>query len=224
MTYKAVIFDAGDILYDATPWRKWLTSRLQQLNVSISYEKLVEKWEALLVDVYLGKANYWERFEKLLSKFGLKKTETERLKEDARQKGKDVQIGRKPFNEVPETLAKLKANCVKLAVLSDTESTSQKVRKGLNDLGIEHYFNEILTSFDIGYVKPQPQAFAKALEKLGTEKDETIFVAHDIDELEGALDFGLTVVAYNYKHGAPATFHISNFSDLFNIACSSDLE
>ena len=183
MKVKAVIFDAGDILYDATPWRKWFTSQLQQLDVKINYLQLVERWEALLVDVYLGKADYWGRFKKLLSDHGLAPDQIEELTVLAKQKGKDVLVGRKPFEGVFQTLAELKEMGIKLAVLSDTESTAEKVHNGLDALGIDRYFDAVITSFDIGYVKPQPEAFEAPLQPLGMEKDQAVFVGHDQDKI-----------------------------------------
>lgn len=218
MQFKAIIFDAGDILYDATPWRKWLTGQLQQHGVKVSYLQLVERWEALLVDVYVGKADYWKRLQGLLSNFGLKPDQVNELVIQARQKGKDVQVGRKPFDGVPQTLAELKDRGVKLAVLSDTESTAQKVRKGLDVLGIGRYFDMVITSFDIGFVKPQPQAFAAALDRLAVQKEQAAFVAHDEDELTGAMQFGLKAIAFNQYDGVRADIYIKHFSELSTIA------
>lgn len=215
--YKAIIFDAGDTLYDATPWRKWLTEQLQGAGVKITYAQLVERWENLLVDVYLGKADYWKRFEEFLKNCGLENEQVQQLKKSARQKGKDFQVGRTPFDGVVDTLARLKKNGIKLVVLSDTESTSRKVRDGLRNIGIGQYFDAVLTSFDIGYIKPQPEAYSTALSEIGAQKENTLFVGHDKDELDGAKNFGLATIAYNSPQNVKADHIIEDFRDISKI-------
>ena len=217
MRFEGVIFDAGDILYDASVWRRWLTEELRRRRVDITYPQLVQRWEALLVDVYCGRAAYWDRFNRLLSEIGLPSEEHDLLTAAAREKGKTVQVDRQPFEGVPETLEVLRTSGVKLAILSDTESTSEKVRDGLDRLGVADYFDAIVTSLDVGHAKPEPEAFQAAASALGTNVRRCAFVAHDIDELEGAQAIGLYAIAYNYDPEAPADEYIEHFTQLKSI-------
>ena len=116
-----------------------------------------------------------------------------------------------------ETLAALKAEGLKLAVLSDTESRETRVRKRLATLGIDRYFDAVLTSIDIGHVKPSPEAYATALRRLNVGAAETIFVGHDQDELDGARRCGLTAVAFNHDEGVVANRYIRHFDELVPI-------
>jgi HAD superfamily hydrolase (TIGR01509 family) len=121
------------------------------------------------------------------------------------------------FDGVAETLAQLKNRGMKLAVLSDTESSEPVVRRRLREMGIEQNFDAVVTSIDIGHVKPQPEAFAEVLHRLNTTSDHAVFVGHDVDELEGAMRCGLTAIAYNHEAGAPANHHITIFSELLDV-------
>jgi len=216
--FKALIFDVGDILYDASVWRKWLTEELAgTYGKSVTYPQLVEAWEAQLVDVYKGRAEYWDRFTALMHQFGLSEDQVTQIEASAREKGKSVQVDRQPMPEVPETLAKLQTGAVKLIALSDSESGEAGIRKNLNQLGIEQYFDAVVSSFAIGHVKPEPEAFDYAIAQSGCTKAECGFVAHDIDELEGAQAHDLFAIGYNYHPDAPADAYVESFSELLTL-------
>ena len=215
---KALIFDVGDILYDASLWRRWLAVELSQYGQTVTYDRLVETWERFLVPVYKAKQDYWEAFEGMLSEFGLDEKDHPTLIAKAKEKGQAVQVDRCPMPEVPETLATLKSAGIKLIALSDNESGEAGVRKTLKQLGIEKYFDAVVSSFSIGHVKPEPEAFDYAIEQSGVPKENCGFVAHDIDELEGAQKHNLFAIGYNYHPDAPADIFIENFGQLIEVA------
>jgi len=218
MRYQAIIFDMGDIFFDASIWRKWLTEYLQNLGVSIDYPSLCQKWEAKLIEVYLGRREYWERLREFLFELRLKASEIEQMVAASKSKAEEIE-NRTLFDGVAETLNKLKQMGVKLAVLSDTESGKARVRERLARLDIEQYFDVVETSIDIGYVKPQPEAYAAVLQRLASDTHSTIFVGHEKEELQGAMDFGLTTVAFNCNKQIPATHYIKSFPELIKVVC-----
>ena len=207
----------GDILYDASVWRRWLTSELVSLGKPVSYEQLVAVWEELLIDVYKGNAEYWDRFAQLMSRFEVEPRQAQVLETAAREKGQAVQVDRHPMPQVPETLAQLRDQGIVLVALSDTESGEPGVRRTLGQLKIEKYFDAVVSSFAIGHVKPEPEAFDFAIQATGHAKRNCGFVAHDIDELEGAQAHGLFAIAYNYHPDAPADLFIEDFSQLLKV-------
>lgn len=217
MRFEGLIFDVGDVFFDATPWRRWLAGRLQSLGVKITYDQLVQKWESLLVDVYCGRADYWKRFDELLASMGLDVKLARQLAADARDKGKEVRVGLGLFDGVARTLGDLQAAGVKLAVLSDTESDEKEVRRMLGSLGIERYFDAVVTSRDIGYAKPAREAYQAAADALAVAADRCGFVGHDADELAGAKKHGLCPIAYNCDPATAADVRIEQFSDLSNL-------
>ena len=214
MRLDGLIFDMGDILFDASLWRRWLTDRLNERGVSITYDQLVERWEALLVDVYCGQADYWQRFAQLLANEGLGADAAAALTEEARQKGKELVSDRELFEGVSETLTRLHVAGVKLAVLSDNESGEAGLRGMLADLGIEDCFDAVISSRDIGFAKPSAEAFSAAADALGLASDRCGFVGHDVDELAGAKAGGLYAIAFNYHPDAPADAYLERFSEL----------
>lgn len=207
----------GDVFFDATVWRKALAQRLRSEGVAIDYPTLCRRWEAKLVDVYLGRRKYWDAFREFLGDLGLDEARAAKVLAFARETAAAVE-NRVLFDGVAETLARLKAAGLKLAVLSDTESREPRVRQRLAQLGIEAHFDAVVSSVDIEHVKPERQAFTAALARLGVPAAETLFVSHDGDELQGAKRAGLTTVAYNYSEPVPADHHIRHFSELLGLA------
>jgi HAD superfamily hydrolase (TIGR01509 family) len=219
MSLRGILFDMGDIFYDATPWRRTITAALVERGIAIEFPEFVRRWEAELVPVYLAKKPYWNAFGELLTKFPLDASQREEIVGIAQEKARAVEA-RTLFPGVAETLAELHRRGIKLAVLSDTESPEAKVRQRLAAMGIEQYFNAVVTSVDIEYVKPMPEAFAAALDRIGVEKQDAAFVAHDEDELTGAREFGLLTIAYNYTPGVAADHYLSDFSSLIKLVPS----
>ncbi len=218
---KALIFDVGDILYDASAWRRWLAVELSAtLGRNFTYSNLVEKWESFLIPVYKGKMDYWSAFQGMLAELRVDSDQSAKIEANARLKGKSVQLERRPMPGVRETLAALQGLNINLVALSDNESGESGVRDTLAQLGIEQYFDAVVSSCSIGHVKPEPQAFDYAIEKTRFPKRHCGFVAHDVDELKGAMDHGLFAVGYNFHPDAPADALIEHFDELIQLVNS----
>lgn len=216
MSIRGILFDMGDIFFDATPWRRTITAALVERGVAIEFAEFVRRWEAELVPVYLGRRPYWEAFGELLGAFSLDAGQREEIEQIAAEKARAVEK-RVLFPGVAETLGELHRRGMKLAVLSDTESREGRVRERLAALEIEPYFDAVVTSIDIGFVKPMAEAFATVLGRIGVEKDEAAFVGHDEDELTGAKEFGLVAIAYNFVPGVDADHYLTDFLELLTV-------
>ena len=215
--FRAVIFDVGDILYDAAPWRRWLATEMQCWDPALTFDRLVTEWEGLLTDVYRGRADYWERFRALLDLCGVPEGDRAQVERDARARGVAVQVNRRPFPGVPQTLAALRDAGVRLVALSDSERPANGVRRTLDQLGIDRYFDAVVSSQDIGHVKPEPEAFAAALDAAGSTAEQSAFVGHDEDELAGARSAGLHVIAFNARDGVTCDVRLAEFAELASL-------
>lgn len=219
-TIQGLIFDNGDILFDASLWRRWLAEHLSQLHRPLRYEDLVPIWERHLVDVYCGRQTYWDAFRAMLTQFGIDESDHDPIVATATEKGRQLQALRKPNPHVPETLEQLSRRGIRLAVLSDSESGQAGVRKILQQLKIETHFDAVISSVDIGVVKPEPAAFTAAIEALALPKQTCAFVGHDVDELSGAMAIDLFAIGYNHTPGAPADVFIDSFAELLELVQS----
>lgn len=86
-------------------------------------------------------------------------------------------------------LASLRRAGVKLAVVSNFDTRLQPL---LKELHMEHLFNAVVVSAEVGAEKPNPVIFEAALERLGLSCDEVVHVGDDRrNDLWGARDAGI---------------------------------
>ena len=92
----------------------------------------------------------------------------------------------------------LKERCVKMCVATVTDR--YLVEDTLERLGILHYFSEIFTCAEVGYGKDKPIIYQKALEHLGTAKEETFVFEDSLFALETAKIDGFPTVGVYDMH------------------------
>lgn len=98
-----------------------------------------------------------------------------------------------PFPEVPAALATLRANGVKLGIVTNGSVRMQELK--IHRLGFAELFDPILISEREGLRKPDPRIFARALHQLGLTADEAWYVGdHPVVDVRGAFEAGLTAV------------------------------
>src|SRR3989304_5633212 len=67
-----LLFAMGNVLYDATLWRRWLLQLVRRLGVRTDYRGFFETWERdYLDDVYRGRREFCEAVRAFLLSTGL---------------------------------------------------------------------------------------------------------------------------------------------------------
>ena len=99
---------------------------------------------------------------------------------------------------VAEYLRLLKESGVKMCVATVTDR--YLVEDTLERLGILHYFCGIFTCAEVGYGKDKPIIYQKALEHLGTAKEETFVFEDSLFALETAKTDGFPTVGVYDMH------------------------
>lgn len=119
---------------------------------------------------------------------------------------------------VISTLDKLKKH-YSLAIVTDAQSAYAIAE--LNQAGLLDYFNPIIVSGDYGYRKPERKLFAKAIESLKINANETVYVGNDMyRDIYGARELGIKTVFFVTETGeksykdTEADYVIRDFSDL----------
>jgi putative hydrolase of the HAD superfamily len=107
-----------------------------------------------------------------------------------------------------ETLAHLKAQGVKLALITNGAATTQRAKVQRFDLA--HRFDHIQIEGEHGFGKPEEQAYRHALEILGVEASETWMVGDNLEwEVEMPQCFGMRGIWCDaYGQGLPPDTHI----------------
>ena len=69
------------------------------------------------------------------------------------------------------------------------------VYAGLRKLRLSPYFNAVLVSDEVGWRKPHPKIFEEALERIGVEANQTVFVGDSpTEDIQGARGVGMKAI------------------------------
>ncbi|HLI87184.1 MAG TPA: haloacid dehalogenase type II [Ktedonobacteraceae bacterium] len=110
------------------------------------------------------------------------------IKEEDRQAIRDGMLHLPPHPEVEESLARLRQVGLRLAAL--TNSTAQVAQAQLTNAGLSGYFEQILSADAVRRLKPAPEPYHMAAQRLGIPISEMRLVAAHSWDIAGALRAG----------------------------------
>jgi 2-haloacid dehalogenase len=99
------------------------------------------------------------------------------------------------YQEVPETLQKLRQQGYRTAILSNGSPTMLKA--AVNHAGIQHLIDVILSVEVVGIYKPSPRVYHLAMERLSLTAEQISFQSANAWDVAGARSAGLRVVWIN---------------------------
>ncbi|MDP1809755.1 MAG: HAD-IA family hydrolase [Actinomycetota bacterium] len=141
-------------------------------------------------------AKFWiELYELMLNDAGLQEETTELASDIYTAFGQADRW--QPYPDVLPTLTRLSEAGFKIGLVSnwDTRLTSLSVETGLSK-----YLDFVISSANVGLLKPQPQIFELALERAGVGAAETMHVGdHYYADIMGARSVGITPVLLDRK-------------------------
>lgn len=179
MKIKCVLFDIDDVLYDAS-----LQVEMARLNairamteaglpsdVEIAYRVLKE-----IVREY--GTDYPKHFDKLLERLGLRWEPRAIAAGVVAYRETNVAYLR-PYPDTITTLLKLRDLGYHLGAVSEGRTVKQWQK--LISLGLQHFFQYVLVSEELGSETIGPELFKTALEKLNLQPGEVAFVGKGLD-------------------------------------------
>lgn len=96
------------------------------------------------------------------------------------------------FDDTRPALIALAAKRVRLGVISNWD---ERLRGLLQRLQLDHYFEVIVVSCEVGFAKPSPAIFASAAQKLGLPPEAILHVGDSTEmDVEGARAAGFAAV------------------------------
>jgi len=110
------------------------------------------------------------------------------IKEEDRRAIRDGMLHLPPHPEVEESLARLRQMGLRLAAL--TNSTAQVAQAQLTNAGLSGYFEQILSADAVRRLKPAPEPYHMAAQRLGIPISEMRLVAAHSWDIAGALRAG----------------------------------
>lgn len=211
---KAMLFDAGDILYFRPKKLCKLYAFLDEFGIDKEIVKC-DEGKSLKLKAFNGEINRNQYQEALLRVYGISDP-------DAIDLGKMVlefeDNNIEFFEGVRETLLQLKSDGMYLGIITDTAASTHMKMKWFEKGGFGHVWDTFISSKEIGVQKPHPKIYLAALKQLGINAEQAIFVGHDASEISGAKAVGMTTVAFNYSDDVVSDYYVENFSDLLNLS------
>jgi putative hydrolase of the HAD superfamily len=210
---RAILFDAGDILYYRKRTGRKLAKFLTELGLNPKNITPAEK-RALQVQSHRGLIGQEQFHEAILRLHGVTQPEhIERGKRIMAEEDNAVHI----FSGVPETLYSLKNKGFMLGIITDTAQPLHVKLNWFERGGFGNVWDSIISSAEMRVSKPHPAIYRTALQQLGVCANQAVFVGHKTSELDGAQSVGMKTVAFNYDQDAKADFYIEKFEDLLKV-------
>lgn len=210
---RAILFDAGDILYYRPNRGQCFKSFLREMAIEAPEGHARDK-ESLSQQAYSGQIGQEQYQEAILHMYGIREPELlERGKQALRDDENNVEF----FEGVQETLIALKRRGYLLGIVTDTANPIHAKLNWFERGGFGHVWDSIISSRELGMRKPDPRIYRAALEQLGVRADQAVFVGHRALELEGARNAGMQAIAFNYDADAEADYFVEKFPDLLTV-------
>jgi len=176
---KCVLFDIDDVLYDASMQVEMarlnairaMTEAGLPSDVEIAYRVLKE-----IVREY--GTDYAKHFDKLLERLGLRWEPRVIAAGVVAYRETNVAYLR-PYPDTTTTLLKLRDLGYHLGAVSEGRTVKQWQK--LISLGLQHFFQYVLISEELGSETIGPELFKTALEKLNLQPGEVAFVGKGLD-------------------------------------------
>ncbi|MEH7225994.1 HAD family hydrolase [Bacillus sp. JJ1566] len=185
---KAAIFDLdGTLLNRDESVKKFITTQYDRLNEFVGHipkETYIKRFIELDHRGYVWKDKVYQQ---LVEEFQIEAITWKKLLQDYILMFKNYCV---PFPNLISMLEELKGNGLLLGMI--TNGRGQFQLDNIRALGIEEYFDIILVSELEGIKKPDPQIFIKAIQQLGVQPFECIFVGdHPENDVKAARNVGI---------------------------------
>jgi HAD superfamily hydrolase (TIGR01509 family) len=214
----AVVFEPDNVLYDASHWQRWLWQLLSRLGVQRDFAGFRRIWQrGYLVEAQRGTRDFADAFRAFLADWGLSPGQINEVEAASIAKRREAFQNVRPLPGVVKTLATLNESGITLATLANSELTATELRDRINRLGLGGRFQTVLSSHDLGSVKPAPNCYQTVLDALRMAPDSVLYVGCLADELSGATAIGLRTAAINADSDAVADHSCQRFDDLVSL-------
>jgi HAD superfamily hydrolase (TIGR01509 family) len=216
MTIRGILFDAAGVFYDRPERTSSYVARLlaeRGLPTQLPADAWIRQ-QALRSRAKSGQLSPDEYWDQRLQMHGVAAPEERRalvaMINDYSDQVLSIPGGR-------EALAGLKQRGFVLGIVTDTIYPIERKMRWLGQVGVAEFIDVVACSTVVGAHKPDPAIYLDALQQAHLAPDESAFVGHDAEELDGARKAGMATVAVNYDPGAKADYYARSLVDLLDV-------
>ncbi len=102
----------------------------------------------------------------------------------------------RPFPKTIDTLIYLKSQGYKLGVISNGITIKQWEK--LVRLNVYQFFDEVITSEEVGYLKPSKEIYEEALKRMKADPEKSVMIGNKfLEDALGAVEAGLSAILVN---------------------------
>ncbi|WP_167855476.1 HAD family hydrolase [Hymenobacter fodinae] len=220
MPVTTVLFDLDDTLFDhANTARAALATSTAGLpefagtDLETLYQQYSEILEEMHPRVMAGEYTHEEgrrlRFQRLLAPYGATRTDAA-LADFVQQHYSHYQRLRHPIAGAVPLLEALKPH-YKIGILTNNRLAEQQEK--LQHLGMTHLVDALITSEEVGVLKPNPRIFQESLARLHSRPDETVMVGDNWHaDVVGALEVGIRPIWLNRTASLRPLAHVEEIT------------
>jgi HAD superfamily hydrolase (TIGR01509 family) len=210
---KAVLFDMDGILYDSELQYARVT---EQVMRNLGY---TGPSEALYDTIGCTADGTWQILYDLLDG-NCSRHEIEMAWKEYNQ-SHPIDYRAIMFDDIPETLRTLKENGFRMACCSS--SSKRVILDSLRDMGIENYFDVVISGEEIDHPKPEPDIYLLAARQLNTLPENCVVYEDSRIGIEAGRRAGMKVIGrrdtrFNQNQSA-AHCLVENAGEMCRIAC-----
>jgi FMN phosphatase YigB (HAD superfamily) len=196
LTIRAVVFEPAGVLYDVTPRRRWLWQLVTRLGLQMSYDEFIRPWETVFLPaVHRGERNYRDAMHEFLRSLSLSTANVNEVEAAVPLRGHPLEQGIRALPGVARALGQLSAAGISLTTLCDCCWSESEFREHLDGMGLG-YFATVITSADLGSVKPSKKNYEAVTSALGVPPVQCVMVSNRPVDLTGASSLGWRTVGF----------------------------
>ncbi len=192
MGLKWVFFDIDNTLFNSKELaeqarknaiRAMIDAGLPAKSVNLAYRKLMK-----IVNKY--SSNYPHHFNKLIEEYNVRKNKSQIVAAGVVAYHDTKFAYLKPFPDVVPTLLKLSKK-YKLGIITNGRAVKQWDK--LIRLGLQHFFDMVIISEEVGFKKPDLRIFEIAIKKAKCKPSEAVMIGDREDDM-AAKEIGMKTI------------------------------
>jgi FMN phosphatase YigB (HAD superfamily) len=212
---RGVLFELGNVLYDATLWRRWFANLLGRIGLPADFREFFAPWDAAFApETYCGRQPFAAAFRQFLQASGLTSGQIDEIVVACASKRRDFEDKLCPFPGVRGTLLQLCCRGLRLGVLTDSEQSAEQLEARLERMHLAESLAVVVSSRDLGRAKPAMECYQAAAEAIDLPPAQLAFVGVREADLAGAAASGLHAVSAPGGANVPAAIHVHRFDDI----------